>query len=80
MFQIMYARAVWMEEGKETEGTIPLNWADQTRCVVRWPKNKATRAFKTQEDPQEDWLTFQLIKIKMTSGVFLLWIPPPLPN
>ncbi len=26
--QIMYARAVWLEHGKEVEGTAPDNWID----------------------------------------------------
>ena len=70
----MYAKAVWMEESRETEGTVPINWVDREKGVVMWPKNKATKAFKLKQDPEEDWLSFKLIKIKMTSGMFCFWI------
>ena len=74
LFQVMYARAVWMEDGKEMEGTIPNNWIDRGNRTIRWPNSRETQAYKMKKDPQDDWLTFQLVKIKMTSGRFCFWI------
>ncbi|KAK9976547.1 hypothetical protein ABG768_021752 [Culter alburnus] len=64
----MYARAVWVENGRETEGTVPNNWINIHNKTVRWPNTKAKEAYKMKRDPQEDWLMFRLIKIKMTSS------------
>ncbi len=66
----MYIKAVWLEDGKEMEGTIPDNWIDINSKTVRWPMNKSSEAFKKKKDPQDDWLVFPSIKKKLTSGMF----------
>lgn len=35
---MVYARAVWVEHGKELEGTAPDNWIDVDNKTIRWPK------------------------------------------
>lgn len=67
----MYARAVWKEGEIEEEGVIPENWINGTKRIVRWPRmstTKTEKAIKEKLNPQDDWMTFPLIKIKMTSG------------
>ena len=66
----MYARAVWIEDGKEMEGTLPYNWIDASQGTVRWPKKKDGQAYRTKKDPEDGWSTYQLVKVKMTSGKF----------
>ncbi|XP_058643603.1 uncharacterized protein LOC131547221 isoform X3 [Onychostoma macrolepis] len=65
--QIMYARAVWLEHGKEVEGTAPDNWIDAEKKIIRWPKKGEKAAFLNRHSPQDDWMTFTLVKRKMTS-------------
>lgn len=72
LFQAMYARAVWVENGRETEVTVPNNWIDINKKTVRWPNTRVKEAYKMKKKPQDDWLMFQLIKRKMTSGKFRL--------
>lgn len=69
-FQTMFARAVWVENGKEIEGTLPNNWININNKTVKWPKNRTKEAFRMKKDPQDDWLIFPLIKRKITSGKF----------
>lgn len=70
----MYARAVWKEGEQEEEGVVPDNWIDRNKRTVRWPRNMSTtkteRALKDKINPQDDWMMFPLIKIKMISGKF----------
>ncbi|KAK2905449.1 hypothetical protein Q8A67_007248 [Cirrhinus molitorella] len=63
----MYARAVWVEHGKEVEGTAPDNWIDVEKKVIRWPKKGEKAAIINRHSPQDDWMTFTLVKRKMTS-------------
>ena len=70
----MYTRAVWREGTLEEEGVVPDNWIDREKKTVRWPRKmsvtKTEKAIKDQIDPQDDWMTFSLIKIKITAGKF----------
>lgn len=34
-FQTMFARAVWVENGKEIEGTLPNNWININNKTVK---------------------------------------------
>ncbi|XP_013884691.1 uncharacterized protein LOC106533035, partial [Austrofundulus limnaeus] len=69
--KVMYARAVWKEHEQEEEGVVPVNWIDRSKNIIWWPKNMSTtkieRALKDKINPGNDWMTFPLIKIKMTS-------------
>ncbi len=67
---MVFARAVWIEDDKHFDGVIPKNWIQEN--IVRWPKTHVQSAHKKKLDPMEDWLTFQLVKIKMTSGMMAL--------
>lgn len=79
VFQLtMYAKAVWIENGQQYEGTIPDNWINLQAKTVRWPKKTVFSAHKNQLTPEDDWLTFQLVKRKMTSGI--IFFPSPLNN
>lgn len=71
LFQVMYARAVWIENGKEEEGVIPYTWIEKN--LVRWPKNKRTEAHKYSHPPQDDWLAFTLVKTKLVSGKLFIF-------
>lgn len=65
---MVYARAVWVENGKQMEGVLPLNWIDTETKVVRWPLKNVSVAHKRLLQPQEDWLSFEFVKVKVTSG------------
>ncbi|MED6234412.1 hypothetical protein ATANTOWER_029102 [Ataeniobius toweri] len=73
-FQVMYTRAVWKEGEQEEEAVVPDNWIDRNKRSVRWPHSmsitKTERALKEKINPEDDWMTFPLIKIKITSGKF----------
>ncbi|KAK7172552.1 hypothetical protein R3I93_002616 [Phoxinus phoxinus] len=64
---MVYARAVWVENGKQMEGVLPLNWIDTETKVVRWPLKNVSVAHKRLLKPQEDWLSFEFVKVKVTS-------------
>ncbi|KAJ7999294.1 hypothetical protein DPEC_G00213930, partial [Dallia pectoralis] len=75
----MYARAVWVEHGKEVEGTAPDNWIDVDKKTIRWPKKGVKAAFLNQHAPKDDWMTFTLVKRKITSGVIIKAPSFPIP-
>ncbi|XP_076153925.1 uncharacterized protein LOC143137569 isoform X2 [Alosa pseudoharengus] len=62
-----FARAVWQEGDNVFEGVLPINWIDEERKVLRWPKKGRASAWKNKTNPAGDWLDFPLIKIKFTS-------------
>ena len=65
-----WARAVWIEDDVE-EGVVPRVWIENK--IVRWPKGiNITRAFSEQKSPLDNWLSFPLLKIKVTSGLCIL--------
>ncbi|KAG9267456.1 hypothetical protein AMEX_G18296 [Astyanax mexicanus] len=67
----MYTRAVWKEGEQEEEGVVPDNWIDRNNRTVRWPLMSATkieRALRDKINPQDDWMMYPLIKIKITSA------------
>ncbi|KAJ8016303.1 hypothetical protein DPEC_G00005790 [Dallia pectoralis] len=70
--KVMYARAVWKQGELEEEGVVPDNWIDRKKRTLRWPHNISTtkieEALRDKINPQRDWMTFPLIKIKMTSA------------
>lgn len=69
VFQAMvYTQAVWVENGQQMEGVLPLNWIDTETKVVRWPLKNVSVAHKHLLQPQEDWLTLTNSKLKVTSG------------
>ncbi|XP_061586866.1 serine/arginine repetitive matrix protein 1-like [Cololabis saira] len=72
IIEVMYVRAVWKEGDREEEGVVPQNWVDEGEKVVRWPSRfsvtKTEKAIRDRVEPEEDWLVFPLLKIKMTSA------------
>ncbi|XP_041841633.1 uncharacterized protein LOC121640028 [Melanotaenia boesemani] len=64
---MVYAKAVWLEGDKQFEGVIPKNWIQEEKNVVRWPKKSVHSAHKKKMDPEVDWKTFPLVKIKTIS-------------
>ncbi|KAJ8001024.1 hypothetical protein DPEC_G00186510 [Dallia pectoralis] len=64
---MVYARAVWVENGMQMEGVLPLNWIETETKVVRWPLKNVSVAHERLLPPQEDWLSFELVKVKVTS-------------
>lgn len=63
-----------MKDGRETEGTLPVSWVDLEKGLVMWPKHGATKAYRMKEEPQEEWMAFKLVEIKMTSGMFWFFL------
>ncbi|XP_038554249.1 uncharacterized protein LOC119887599 isoform X1 [Micropterus salmoides] len=64
---MLFVRAVWNENGKEMEGTIPDAWVNVAEKTLRWPKTRAKYCFDNHVAPKEDWETFPLVKVKFTS-------------
>ena len=69
-----WARAVWIENEEEMEAVIPSNWIQNGK--VYWPsKMNVKKAFKEPADPEENWLMFSLIKVKLKDGKLLcIWL------
>nr|XP_022311055.1 uncharacterized protein LOC111116362 [Crassostrea virginica] len=62
-----WALAVWKENGREEEGTIPTCWI--VNKFVMWPPgSNAARFMKEIKEPGEKWQKFDLVKIKMKSN------------
>ena len=62
-----WVRAVWREDGKKLKHAIPSVWFEGDK--VRWPNTlNASSALKELKKPTEKWLSFDLIKIKCSSG------------
>jgi len=62
-----WTRAVWIEGNQEEEGVVPTSWIDGK--TLRWPFGcSATKALKDQRPPEQKWLTFKLLKIKLQSS------------
>ncbi|XP_073730039.1 uncharacterized protein [Misgurnus anguillicaudatus] len=64
---MLFVRAVWNENGKEMEGTIPDAWVNVAEKTLRWPKKRAKYCFENHVAPKEDWETFPLLKVKFTA-------------
>ena len=65
-----WARAVWIENDVEEEGVVPRVWIEDK--TVWWPNGiNVIRAFNEQRLPLDNWLSFPLLKIKVTSGLWL---------
>jgi hypothetical protein len=77
MAAVLWARAVWLENNEEHEGTVPNVWVSEAKWTVYWPssskESEVLKAYKTRELPQEDWFKFQLIKVKFRSGMHILF-------
>ncbi|CAB4003364.1 Hypothetical predicted protein [Paramuricea clavata] len=61
-----WARAVWIENDVEEEGVLPKVWIEDK--TVRWPTGvNVMRAFTQQKIPEDNWESFPLVKVKLTS-------------
>lgn len=61
-----------LERGRPRGGgsNIPTNWV-QSRHVM-WPNGiNVLKAMKEFKSPEENWMQFDLVKIKFTSGLFM---------
>ena len=69
-----WSRAVWIESEEEMETVIPSNRIQNGK--VYWPsKMNVKKAFKEPADPEENWLMFSLIKVKLKDGKLLcIWL------
>ena len=68
-----WVKVVWHEEGKVYSDTIPSSWVDETTKKVKWPVGiAALRAMNENRAPGEDWKEFDLLKIKLRSGIVRL--------
>jgi hypothetical protein len=73
--KMSWLRAVWMEDGSEVEGVIPSIWREGS--VVRWPLKNPLATAKCSAQPSDDWMSFDLIKIKFSSGNMQFFIKVP---
>ncbi|XP_048013565.1 uncharacterized protein LOC125254630 isoform X10 [Megalobrama amblycephala] len=64
---MLFVRAVWNENGKEMEGTIPDAWVNVAEKTLRWPKTRAKYCFENHVAPKDDWDMFPLLKVKFTA-------------
>lgn len=67
-----WTRAVWREDDQEEELVVPSTWIKGK--FVRWPSgSSAVAALKEMRSPGANWLKFDLVKVKFSSGkLFLL--------
>ena len=66
-----WCRPVWIEYPKgvatEYEETIPRNWVKGK--IVYWPNHmNFTRAYENQDQPNETWKQFELVKFRVKEG------------
>ena len=68
----MWKRAVWLEGKREEEGVVPDCWVDQENEILYWPQGvNAENALNTRQHPDpKSWRTFQLVKVKKSSGKY----------
>ena len=69
---MFYSRAVWLEptgddKTVEYEATVPCNWIKGSH--VYYPNRlNVKRAFNLRQEPMDDWLRFDLVKVKLKKG------------
>ena len=61
-----WCRAVWLENEVEEDGVVPTCWVDNS--VVYWPNKNALSAARNLTPPDETWLKFPMLKIKIADG------------
>ena len=61
-----WIRAVWVENGKEVEGVLPSIWCEGS--VSRWPLKNVLALAKANTPPSQNWMSFEMKKIKFSSG------------
>ncbi|XP_052063929.1 muscle M-line assembly protein unc-89-like [Mytilus californianus] len=62
-----WALAVWKEQGEEEEGTLPLSWIGEKH--IMWPPGtNVKRLMKEMKKPSDNWMKFELVKIKFKSN------------
>ena len=68
-----WIRAVWWENEKQMDGIFPSIWLEDGRDgqkFVRWlPKNQEADALAKRRHPKENWLKFNIIRIKIRDGM-----------
>lgn len=58
----------WKEGSQEEELVIPSSWIEGN--YVRWPNSSsAAAALKEMRKPEKNWLKFDLMKVKFSSGM-----------
>lgn len=58
----------WKEGNQEEELVIPSSWIEGN--YVRWPNSSsAAAALKEMRKPEKNWLKFDLVKVKFSSGM-----------
>ena len=70
MMSCVWIRAVWLEGDTEVEEVIPSTWVKYGK--VLWPKvsrSGAIKAINERWEPASNWDKFQLIKVKISSGM-----------
>lgn len=63
-----WSKTVWKEGSQEEEFVIPSSWIEGN--YVRWPNSSsAAAALKEMRKPEKNWLKFDLVKVKFSSGM-----------
>lgn len=58
----------WKEGSQEEKLVIPSSWIEGN--YVRWPNSSsAAAALKEMRKPEKNWLKFDLVKVKFSSGM-----------
>ena len=68
-----YSRLVWLENGDELDGTVPVNWISEDHKYMFWPsRGNVQHQIKNGTKPNEQWKKFQIKKIMLWNGLFFL--------
>ena len=66
-----WSRVAWIEGDVEYEQTVPHNWVKGKH--IYWPNQmNVKRAYFDHEEPNENWLAFKLVKVKLHKGRYLI--------
>ena len=67
-----YLRLVWLENGEELDGTVPVNWLSADHKYTFWPlRGNFQHQIKNGTKPNELWEKFQIKKM-FWYGLFFL--------
>lgn len=57
-----------MEGVKEVECVVPSSWMDEAQQLVYWPRVNEAVTMRRRREPEPEWLSFPLVKVKIRAG------------
>ena len=60
----MWVSVVWIEDGEETEGVIPLCWVDEDKDYIHWTAEMEAIAMRLQTEPKKGSSTLIWLRSK----------------